>query len=72
MRTALLSAVAALVLTSTYSISSFAQHDETVIGYQTEMGIACFTWEIATNDWKKGKILDVWIVDATDGAIWDQ
>lgn len=28
MRTALLSAVAALVLTSTYSVSSFAQHDD--------------------------------------------
>ena len=28
MRTALLSAVAALVLTSTYSVSGFAQHDD--------------------------------------------
>ena len=28
MRTALLSAVAALVLTSTYSVASFAQHDD--------------------------------------------
>ena len=28
MRTALLSAVAALALTSTYSVSSFAQHDD--------------------------------------------
>jgi hypothetical protein len=28
MRTALLSTVAALVLTSTYSVSSFAQHDD--------------------------------------------
>ena len=28
MRTVLLSAVAALVLTSTYSVSSFAQHDD--------------------------------------------
>jgi hypothetical protein len=28
MRTALLSAVAALVLTSTYPVSSFAQHDD--------------------------------------------
>jgi hypothetical protein len=42
------------------------------IGHQTEMGIACITGEIATNDRRTGKIIDIWIADATDGAIWAQ
>ena len=50
MRTALLSAVAALVLTSTYSVSSFAQHDDedTYRAPEAGTGIACITGETTT------------------------
>jgi hypothetical protein len=45
----------------------------TPIGHQiVGMGIACITGEITTNDRRIGKIMDIWIADATDGAIWAQ
>jgi hypothetical protein len=45
---------------------------KTPIGHQTEIGIACIPGETATNDRKTGKIMNIWIADATDGAIWAQ
>jgi hypothetical protein len=32
------------------------------------MGIACIIGETATNDRRIGKIMDIWIADATDGV----
>jgi hypothetical protein len=54
MRTALLSAVAALC--SQAPIRSPVLHNVTTtpIGHQTEMGIACITGETATNDRRTG------------------
>jgi hypothetical protein len=73
MRTALLSAVTALVLTSTYSASSFAQHDDED-AYRAPDGDGYrmhYTGD-RDDDRTTGKTMDIWIADATDGAIWAQ
>jgi hypothetical protein len=45
---------------------------KTPIAHQPEMGIASITGETATNERRTGKIMEIWIADATDGARWAQ